>query len=296
MRRRIDEDHSFDRWRWIIRNWSVVGEHGEQGPVWTLIGESGIHDLVRGQAWICLARSEARENENPGLFSRLLATEAVKQEDALSRDIKRTFPRHQLFADGCAIGQRDLFQVLRAYAAYDEEVGYCQGMGFIVAVLLCYMGEEEAFWLMVSMMEDNKYRMRSMFMPSMPIFAPVMDLLSDLIGVQLSKLHQHFKHLELEPGMYASQWFMTLFAYNFPFSFVTRVWDVFFVRGWEIIFKVGIVLLSSLEQQLLHSGFEQIIVLIRDVRLTVDADKVVREAMEMTLPERAEIRLAVLFR
>ena len=35
-----------------------------------------------------------------------------------------------------------LFQNLRAYAIYNEEIGYCQGMGFICALLLTYMGDE----------------------------------------------------------------------------------------------------------------------------------------------------------
>lgn len=30
----------------------------------------------------------------------------------------------------------------RAYSLYNPEVGYCQGMGFITALMLCYMPEE----------------------------------------------------------------------------------------------------------------------------------------------------------
>lgn len=38
--------------------------------------------------------------------------------------------------------QRALFNVLRAFASYDEEVGYCQGMTNIVATILMYCEEE----------------------------------------------------------------------------------------------------------------------------------------------------------
>ena len=44
----------------------------------------------------------------------------------------------------CA-GQTALFRVLVAYAQADPAVGYCQGMGFIAAVLLSYLTEEDAF-------------------------------------------------------------------------------------------------------------------------------------------------------
>ena len=40
-------------------------------------------------------------------------------------------------------GQDSLRRVLCAYSLYDEEVGYCQGLGFITAMFLTYMPEEE---------------------------------------------------------------------------------------------------------------------------------------------------------
>lgn len=38
--------------------------------------------------------------------------------------------------------QESLYKVLRAYSIFDKKVGYCQGMGFVTALLLMYMGEE----------------------------------------------------------------------------------------------------------------------------------------------------------
>lgn len=48
----------------------------------------------------------------------------------------RTFPHHEYFTDGQGIGQENLFNVLKAYSLYDPEVGYCQGLPFVVAILL----------------------------------------------------------------------------------------------------------------------------------------------------------------
>ena len=38
--------------------------------------------------------------------------------------------------------QTALYNALKAYSIYDSKVGYCQGMGFIIALLLLYMTEE----------------------------------------------------------------------------------------------------------------------------------------------------------
>lgn len=38
--------------------------------------------------------------------------------------------------------QQALFNVLCAYSLYDEDVGYCQGMSEVAALLLMFMNEE----------------------------------------------------------------------------------------------------------------------------------------------------------
>ncbi len=76
----------------------------------------------------------------------------------------------------------------RAYAVFDPELGYCQGMGYIAAVLLCYMPLEDAFWLFTSLLRNRKYKLRLLFLPGMPKFEPVMDTFSLLIERRLPKL------------------------------------------------------------------------------------------------------------
>lgn len=56
----------------------------------------------------------------------------------IQRDLPRTFPAHEFFKD--REGQEILFQLTRAYALYDEAVGYCQGISFIAAALLLHVG------------------------------------------------------------------------------------------------------------------------------------------------------------
>lgn len=55
-------------------------------------------------------------------------------------------------------------RVLFTYSKYDPQVGYVQGMNFIVGALLYHCSEEIAFWIFVSLVED--YDMREIYMPS----------------------------------------------------------------------------------------------------------------------------------
>lgn len=52
----------------------------------------------------------------------------------IDKDLDRTFPGTEQFNN--VAGQQQLRRVLRAYAAYDPDVGYCQGMNFLAALLL----------------------------------------------------------------------------------------------------------------------------------------------------------------
>ena len=53
----------------------------------------------------------------------------------IMRDVRRTFPAHPFFHRGSR-GNRILGRVLRAFATMRPDIGYCQGMNFVVGVLI----------------------------------------------------------------------------------------------------------------------------------------------------------------
>lgn len=56
--------------------------------------------------------------------------------------------------------QQSVFNVLVAYSMFNTEIGYCQGMNNLAAILLMYLGDEEtAFWGMHSLITNRKYSM-----------------------------------------------------------------------------------------------------------------------------------------
>lgn len=56
-------------------------------------------------------------------------------------------------------GKQALERVLRAYAAFDTEVNYCQGMNFLAALLLIWLPREaDAFGALVLVMKDRGLR------------------------------------------------------------------------------------------------------------------------------------------
>jgi hypothetical protein len=82
--------------------------------------------------------SPVKTNNVPTLEE--LYAELLKQsspyEKMIIRDLARTFPKHEFFKSATGVGQESLFNVMKAYSLYDPEVGYCQGLSFIVGSLL----------------------------------------------------------------------------------------------------------------------------------------------------------------
>ncbi|XP_062855737.1 USP6 N-terminal-like protein [Trichomycterus rosablanca] len=100
-----------------------------------------------------------RENELGSAGTGSLSGDAALFRQ-IALDLQRSFPTHRsLMGDSpeAIEGQAKLFRVLTAYAKYNPHIGYCQGMSYIAAVLLMLLGEEEAFWALVVLLEKPKY-------------------------------------------------------------------------------------------------------------------------------------------
>lgn len=204
----------------------------------------GIPEALRGRVWCHLAGSTQMLINNPGVYHDFLQFKSAPCEETIARDIGRTFPKHYLFNERSSLGQCALMNVLRAYSLHDPEVGYCQGMGFLSAMFLSYMPEEQSFWHLVACLNHKRYDLANLYRPRMPKVPELIFVFEKLMHQLMPLVAKHLEAEGLHPTMYLTQWFITLFTYNFPFEFVTRVWDMFLYEGWKVIFRVALALLK----------------------------------------------------
>ena len=78
-----------------------------------------------------------------------LQNEQSPYEGIINKDVGRSFPGVELFRDAEGEGQKMLGRVLKCYSLHDKDIGYCQGLGFLVGPLLMNMGEREAFCVLI---------------------------------------------------------------------------------------------------------------------------------------------------
>ena len=107
---------------------------------------SGIPPPLRGVVWMSIAGS--RDTLLEEQYDRLCG-ETSPYEHLIGKDIGRSFPGVEMFRDPSGEGQQMMARVLKAFSLYDEKIGYCQGLGFVVGPLLMHMPEKEAFCTLV---------------------------------------------------------------------------------------------------------------------------------------------------
>ena len=106
------------------------------------------------------------------------------------------------------------------------------------------MPEEEAFCLLVRLM--NQYHLRDMFIQDMPGLHLHLFQFERLLEDFEPALYCHLHRRNVSPQLYATQWFLTLFAYRFPLQLVLRIYDLILSEGLEgAILKFGLVLMQK---------------------------------------------------
>ncbi|KAF2161851.1 hypothetical protein M409DRAFT_69637 [Zasmidium cellare ATCC 36951] len=195
------------------------------------------------------------ESNAPELKSKLLEEKTKRESLALQKlekAIKRDMGSRTSYSKYTqSAGLQDgLFGVCKAYALFDEGVGYAQGINFIAMPLLFNMSEEEAFTLLVRLMA--KYDLRSMFTPDMTGLHLRLYQFERLLEEYEPAVYCHLRRRNVGPQLYATQWFLTLFAYRFPLQLVLRIYDLILSEGLTAILKFGIVLMQHNRAALLE--------------------------------------------
>jgi hypothetical protein len=96
----------------------------------------GIPHPLRGVLWQAMAQSTSTRLEL--MYDDLVNNTTAPSPYArvIQRDLSRTFPTVDMFKCDGGLGQQAMERILTSYSIYDVQVGYCQGLAFLVGPLL----------------------------------------------------------------------------------------------------------------------------------------------------------------
>lgn len=213
----------------------------------------GIPDSLRMEIWMSFSGAANEKATYPGYYRSLVDQALLKQStanDEIERDLHRSLPEHPAFQN--EVGIDALRRILCAYALRNPNIGYCQAMNIVASVLLIYCGEEEAFWLLVTLCENllpDYYNTR--------VVGAVVDqgVLDNLISEYLSSLHEKLQQLGMI-NIISLSWFLTIFLSVMPYESAVNVMDCFFYDGAKVIFQIALMILDWNQEKLLKCSDE----------------------------------------
>lgn len=212
----------------------------------------GIPPVLRPKVWFSLSGAAKKKSTVPESYYNDLTkavedkvTPATKQID---HDLPRTFPGHPWL--DTPEGHASLRRVLVAYSFRDSDVGYCQGLNYVAALLLLVMKtEEDAFWMLAVLLEN--VLVNDCYTNNLSGCHVEQRVFKDLLAKQCPRIATHLEELGFDVSLVATEWFLCLFSKSLPSETTLRVWDVLFFEGAKVLFHVALAIFKMREEELL---------------------------------------------
>ncbi|CAD8176541.1 unnamed protein product [Paramecium octaurelia] len=219
-------------------------------------------------------------------------------EETIKLDVQRSLHLHK-----DKINSSVLQSLLRIYAFYHQEVGYCQGMNYIAGYLyLNFQDQEIAYKAFDRMM--NLY-FKDLYINDFSKLKIGFYQFDRLLQIFLPELSQHLKDQKIDPSYYVASWFITLYSNVFQYiqrsALLNIIWDIFLAEEWKGFFKTTFYLLWLLQQHLLNLEFDDILhylgQLIKSEFFNIDNEKDLIKFIQKydkTLKENESIKTTIL--
>ncbi|CAK7904060.1 GTPase-activating protein GYP2 [[Candida] anglica] len=234
----------FDLLRADGRNLSVI-----KSPMFFRLVRVGLPNRLRGEIWELCCGSMYERFDNQGEYERILTANAHKQSFAreeIEKDLNRSLPEYVAYQQPEGIER--LRRVLTAYSWKNPEVGYCQAMNIVVAALLIYMSEEQAFWCL-NVLCDR-------ILPgyySKTMYGTLLDqrVFESLVQETMPILWEHITKYDIQLSVVSLPWFLSSYLSSMPLVFAFRIIDVFFLQGPKTLFQVALAIIKLNGEELL---------------------------------------------
>ncbi|GLE02639.1 hypothetical protein PINS_up011480 [Pythium insidiosum] len=215
----------------------------------------GIPAAMRPRVWSLLAHVAPYRARYPsGYYAELVARQETSPSVGdIDKDIGRTYPEHAFFQS--AQGKQELRNVLTAYSLHNPQIGYCQSMNFLAGIMVLFMLEEEAFWLLCASLEpEHAYLPADNYAQSMVGTQTDQLVFRRLVAQELPALAARLEQSGIQIQLVTLHWFLCAFVCTLPTESALRVWDWFFLDGQRVLFVTAIGILKLAEPAVLSAA------------------------------------------
>jgi len=219
----------------------------------------GIPNPYRAQVWLVASGAKMMQAANPTLYTDLI--EAIQRDngqgltiarevvDQIAKDLPRSLPHHILFRGNNQDTQAAMRRVLTAYALHNMTVGYCQGMNVLCGLLLLLMPEEEAFFLLKTIVERV---LPAYFGQGLTGLTNDQSVIEAMIQDRAPELIEHLSEIGLPMHVVTTRWLLCIFITAMPSEGALRIWDCVIMEGRKALFRAIMAFFELLKPKLLQ--------------------------------------------
>ena len=178
----------------------------------------------------------------------------------IRRDVNRTFYT-DFFTKG--EGRTQLKRVLEAMCTVKGNVGYCQGMNFILGAMIYLLQNESSGFYMFNCML-NSYELNTLFAYNTPDYQIRVFQLNFYVKKYLVEVYNHFKNNNLSFDLLYSDWLLTLFSNYYDIEKLDFPWTCFIVDKWKGLIKICLIIIYELKDELKKCNLETLTLLIKE--------------------------------
>lgn len=169
-------------------------------------------------------------------------------------------------------------------AASQRERGYCQGMNFIAALfLLTQASEKDAFILLVYILK-HRY-LDILFNSKCSSLLEYMKIFDKKLRKQNKRVYNHLKECGFTNICYSLEWFTTCFVVSSPGNLASFVMDLLMVDVKDVLLRVGLAIMDSLQDLLLASSADEIHMNFKKLVMDIDPMDVLPRALVIRFDE-----------
>lgn len=243
----------------------------------------GIPSEYRGAAWFYYAGGFEHMHRHPGHYAELvrkaMSSPRNNDKEHIERDLYRTFPDNIHFKPdlppemGEANGNqrviveteiiRSLRRVLYAFTLHNPGIGYTQSLNFITGMLLLFLPEEQAFWMLHIITTEFIPGTHEISLEGANVDLWIlMVLLKESFPSIYAKIAGSTSSNRSKPPVLTvstrlpditlglTNWLMSLYVGSLPLETTLRVWDCLFYEGSKTFFRVALGIFKASEKDI----------------------------------------------
>jgi len=216
--------------------------------------------------------TEAQEKK----FSKYRERKVQIDKDVIRTDSKHTFFKGKMSNENI----QKMRRILLAYAFYNFDLGYCQGMSDLLAPLLYVISDEaDCFWCFVGLMarmERNFDQDQTGMHNQLLALRKLVQLLDPQLYAHLENQH-HCRNF-----LFCYRWLLLAFKREFSFDDCLRLWEGLWTCSFcdQLQMYVCVAILQQFRRKIIEAdmGFDDLILFTNDLSYRIPLEESLRNA------------------